>query len=266
MLQTDKKNVFELEETVSSWDADYYHPIAEKYYDKALPTVLKLMEVEPGATVLDGGCGPGVHSVRVARENYNVFAIDLSETMLAEAKQRVERAGLSQKVEFQQEDLTRLSFPDASFQYVFSWGVIIHIPDLEKAVSELARIVKPGGKLALYVTNKTAWDHMIESVLRFVLNKPLSGMQSLPMGDGIWYDMHGEKLWVWRVDANALTKYLEERGFRRTHRIMGECTEIQRRVGGGFRNLLLRFNNLCYALKLPAAIAATNLLVFEKEK
>ncbi|HAX76372.1 MAG TPA: class I SAM-dependent methyltransferase [Cyanobacteria bacterium UBA11372] len=261
------ENIFELKETIESWDDDYYHPIAEGYYDRAIPTMLRLMEVQPGATVLDGGCGPGVHSIRVAKEGYRVCAIDFSQAMLQEAKARVERAGMSHAVEFKQEDLTNLSFEDGSFQYVFSWGVIIHIREIEKALDNLARIVAPGGKLALYVTNKTALDRKIEFVARFLLRKPLSGLsglESLSMGDGIWYEMHGEKLWVWQIDSEALTKYLEARGFRLKHRLIGEFTEIQRRVSGKPRELLLHLNNLCYSLKITPAIAVTNLFVFEK--
>jgi hypothetical protein len=84
------------------------------------------------------------------------------------------------------------------------------------------------------------------------------------MGNGVLYDMHGEKLWVWQMDGAALTKYLEARGFRRTHHVVGEFTEIQRRVGGALRRLPLRFNNLYYHLKLPPDPAVANLFVFEK--
>ena len=244
-------SVFNLEEKVKSWDWDYYHPIAQCYYDRAIPTMLRLMEVEPGATVLDAGCGPGVHSIRVVRENCRVCAVDVSQTMLQEAETRVEHAGMNHAVEFQKEDLTNLSFEDSSFPYVFSWGVIIHVPDIEKALDELIRVVAPGGKLALYVTNKTAWDHKVESFARFLFRKPLSGQKSLPMGNGVLYDMHGEKLWVWQIDEAALTKYLETRGFLPIHHVVGEFTEIQRRVGGVPRRLLLRLNNLYYRLKLP---------------
>ncbi len=264
-MQT-KSSVFEVQDTVESWDSDYYHPIALHYYDRAVKNMLKLMEVPAGATVLDGGCGPGVHSIRVARAGYKVQAIDISETMLTQAKQRVANAGLSDSVAFQQEDLTKLSFPNASFDYVFSWGVIIHIPTIERALDELARIVAPGGKLALYVTNKAAWDHKIEAGLRMLLNKPLDGMQHLPLGDGIWYDYHGEKLWVWRVDTNALKQYLGDRGFTCKHQVIGEFTEIQRRVSGFPRKILLHLNNFCYDMRFAPAAGATNLFVFEKTR
>jgi len=264
MKQTETA-VFEQRATVESWDIDYYHPITERYYDRAISTMLRLMDVEPGATVLDAGCGPGVHSVRVAHAGYRVCAIDFSQTMLNEAQLRIGAAGLASAVEFRQEDLTRLTLPDASFRYVFSWGVIIHIRDVEKALDELARVVEPGGKLALYVTNNRSWDQKLESMLRFVLHKPLVGRESLRLGNGVWYEMHEQKLWVWHFDIRELEKQLANRGLHLTHRVIGEFSEIQRRVGGPLRRMLLRLNNLCYRLKFPPGPAVTNLLVFRKQ-
>lgn len=256
--------VFETEKTIKSWDEDYYHPIAETYYDSAIQTMLQLMDVQPESTILDAGCGPGVHSIRVAKKNHKIRAIDISETMLNEAARRVEKANLKALVEFQKEDLTNLKIPDASFQYVFSWGVVIHIKHIEKALNELARVVKPKGKLALYVTNKMALDHLLELPIRFIVGKPKVKQQKLAMGNGTYYDMNGNKLWVWEIDVNYLSEYVESLGFRLVHRVIGEFTEIQRRLEGKPREFLLRLNNLCYFLKLPPTLASTNLLVFEK--
>ncbi len=256
--------VFEADSTVEQWDQDYYHPIALKLYDWAIQDMLKMMGVTEGATVLDAGCGPGVHSIRVAKAGYRVYAIDLSNAMLSQAEQRVAAANVAESVQFQRQDLTQLDFPDRSFRYVFSWGVIIHIPDVEKALDELARMIDSGGQLALYITNKSALDHKIEAFLRWVLKKPLADLQHLPLGDGIWYTLNGEKLWVWRLDAGAVANYLAQRGFVLKHRRIGELSEFQRRLQGIPRSLLLHLNNLAYRWQLPAAWAASQLLIFEK--
>ncbi len=261
-----KAGPFELRQTIDAWDSDYYQPIAARYYDRAVPRTLELLGTKPGDTVLDAGCGPGVHSIRAARAGLKVKAVDISETMLAEARERVHRAGVDDSVEFAREDLTHLSFPDGTFRHVYSWGVIIHIHDIELALDELIRIVAPGGRLALYVTNASAWDHKFEAVARFLVGKPLKGAEQLPMGQGIWYDWQGERLWVWRIDVRALTRYVEARGMRRVARVVGEFSEIQRRVPSPFRQLLLHGNNLAYWLGLPPGPAATNLFVFEKNR
>lgn len=256
--------VFEQRTTLEAWEEDYYHPIAKRYYDRAVPAMLGFMGVEPGERVLDAGCGPGVHSVRAGRYGCRVCAIDISQTMLAEAKARVDAAGLASVVEFRQEDLTRLSFADASFRHVFSWGVIIHVHDIDKALDELTRIIAPGGTLGLYVTNRNAWDHKLESLLRRLMRKPLANRQSLPMGSGAWYEMHGQKLWLWQFDIPELKRQLKVRGWHLTHQVAGEFSEFQRRVKGPLRRLLLRLNNLYYLLNLPPGPAVANLLVLRK--
>ncbi len=256
--------IFEQRATLDSWDLDYYHPFAEWYYDRAIRSMLALMGVAPGGQVLDAGCGPGVHSVRVARSGSRVCAIDFSQTMLDEAKARVHAAGLDSVVEFRQDDITHLSLPDASFRYVFSWGVIIHIHDVDRALDELARIISPGGTLALYVTNRDAWDHKLESLLRRLIRKPVANRQSPRLGNGAWYEMHGQKLWVWQFDIPELQRQLEARGLHSTHRVAGEFSEFQRRVKGPLRRMLLRLNNLYYRAHLPPGPAVANLLVFQK--
>jgi ubiquinone/menaquinone biosynthesis C-methylase UbiE len=256
--------VFEHRTTLEAWDEDYYHSIAERYYDRAVLAMLGFMGVAPGERVLDAGCGPGVHSVRAGHYGCTVCAIDISQTMLAEAKARVHAAGLASVVEFRQEDLTRLSFADASFRHVFSWGVIIHIHDIEKALDELTRIIAPGGTLGLYVTNRKAWDHKLEAMFRRLMRKPIANRQSLRMGSGAWYNMHSQKLWVWRFDIPELKRQLEARGLHLTHQVAGEFSEFQRRTKGPLRRLLLRLNNLYYLLNLPPDPAVGNLLVFRK--
>lgn len=256
--------VFEVESTVKQWDADYYQPTALWLYDRAIADMLGEMDIEEGATVLDAGCGPGVHSIRVAKAGYRVCAIDISRTMLEHARQRIQAEHLADRVEFRQKDLTCLDFDDASFKYVFSWGVMLHIPEAERAFGELARIVAPGGKLALYLTNKSAVDFKIEGLLRFLLRRPLMGLVHRPLGDGTWCDLNGERLWVWRFDVRAVSAHLASKGFRLIHHRIGELSETQRRVGWPFRNALLHLNNLAYRMRLPPSLAVGHLLIFEK--
>ena len=258
-------NVFEAEATVQKWDDDYYTPISEKLYDKAVCDMLRAMDPPDGATILDAGCGPGVHSIRVARAGYNVHSIDLSYTMLNHARQRVAQNGFAERAQFDQMDLTNLSLADDSVDYAFSWGVIIHIKEAERAFGELARVIRPGGRLGLYLTNRTAVDHKLEPLARMVLHKPLKAERQ-SLGDRLLYRMNDEDLWVWRFDPAAIIEHLAGFGFDLRYQRSGEFSEIQRRFSGSFRNLLLRLNNYAYKWNAPASLAVTNLYVFEKRK
>ena len=61
-----KGAVFEQEATVNDWDEDYYPPLAIALYDRSISWMLDAMGAKRGDLVLDGGCGPGVHSIRAA--------------------------------------------------------------------------------------------------------------------------------------------------------------------------------------------------------
>jgi SAM-dependent methyltransferase len=262
--ETPPTAVFEKIDTFEDWDRDYYHPLALRYYDRAVLRMLKHLQAPPGSLVLDAGCGPGEHSIRVARAGHRVQALDISATVLEEARRRAAKAGLAERIEFRQADLTRLDLPDAAYERVFCWGVIIHIPDIEAAVRNLVRIVRPGGRLALHVTNRNSLDYKLLGLARAVTGKKGLPLEKGPLGIGNAYQMHGRDLWVWRVDPAALTRFVEGLGLRRVARLGGEFTEIQRRVGGLLRPPLLLGNDWWHRLHLPAGPCITNLLVFEK--
>lgn len=258
--------VFDDIQTFEGWDADYYPPRARRYYDRAIKYMIEILESSPDDVVLDAGCGLGDHAIRVARQGHRVHAIDISAVALDEARRRAHLAGVADKILFERGDLTDLKLKDESFDRVYSWGVVIHIPGADRALTELTRILKPGGRLALYVTNDRAWDYSILTAACFVLRRSSPDLDRSPLGRGCWYDLQGKPLWVWRFDIAALVRRLEFLGLRQTHRIAGSLTEIQRRLPRPLRHLLLWANNAWYRLRLPPGPCVTNLLVFEKPR
>jgi ubiquinone/menaquinone biosynthesis C-methylase UbiE len=188
--------VFEKLQTFKQWDDDYYPPAARRYYDRAFARLLQYLTPQHDEPILDAGCGPGLHSIRVACAGYSVHAIDISATVLEEARRRATEAGVVDRICFKQGDHTELNLPSASYDAVFSWGVLMHIPDLSKALEELVRVLKPGGRLALQTTNGQAWDYLGERLARLVLRKHKS-MEQHEFWTGCWYVFQGERLWVW---------------------------------------------------------------------
>ena len=110
-----------------------------------------IAEVEPQA-VLEVGCGEGELAERMVRElDAEVVAIDQSERMVELARER----GVDARVG----DVQQLPFEDASFDVVAAAWMLYHAPDIDGAVAELARVVRPGGRLV--ATTNTA-DHLQE--------------------------------------------------------------------------------------------------------
>jgi phosphatidylethanolamine/phosphatidyl-N-methylethanolamine N-methyltransferase len=101
-----------------------------------------------GGRILEVGIGTGI-SLRDYSGRMRVFGVDISEAMLAQARQRVETQGLGFVDGLAVMDAGRLDFPDASFDVVMAQYVVTTVPDPEAALDEFARVVKPGGEIIL---------------------------------------------------------------------------------------------------------------------
>jgi SAM-dependent methyltransferase len=105
--------------------------------------------VYAGDRVLDVGTASGNTALSAARRRAKVTAIDLVPSLLDRARQRASAEGLG--VDFQEGDGTALAFPDAAFDVVMSTFGAIFVPDANRAAAEMARVCRPGGKIALAV-------------------------------------------------------------------------------------------------------------------
>ncbi|MCP9449788.1 MAG: methyltransferase domain-containing protein [Nitrospira sp.] len=109
--------------------------------------------LRPGMKVLDLGSGTGYPALLTAQTvgpPGNVIGIDLAEQMVAAAERKAKRLGLT-NVTFRQGDATTLPFEDHSFDAVTSRFCLMFLPDVPKALSEIARVLKPGGWMAAAV-------------------------------------------------------------------------------------------------------------------
>jgi len=104
--------------------------------------------------VLDAGTGTGRFAIYLAQKGINVVAIDSSKEMVEIARKKAQREGCQQRIQFIVSDIENLPLKDESFDGVCSIIVLIHLACRDYAVSELSRVLKPGGILVLDVPNK----------------------------------------------------------------------------------------------------------------
>jgi ubiquinone/menaquinone biosynthesis C-methylase UbiE len=125
-----------------------------------------------GKSVLDAGCGTGIFSIIFARNGAGrVVGIDISPGSLETAKSLKEKFNLS-NTEFRLQDMLRLPFPDAAFDIVWAWGTVHHTTDPLQAVSELIRVLRPGGSLFLAVYKKTKVTFIHEIIRKTLIKTP----------------------------------------------------------------------------------------------
>lgn len=122
-----------------------------------------------GKTFLDGGSGGGHFSAEACRRGAEVTSLDVGEALLAQVAKRCE----SKRVVG---SLLEIPFPDGTFDVVMSTEVIEHTPDPLRALRELARVVKPGGILAV-TTPGRAWQPVVRVASKLKL-RPYQGREN----------------------------------------------------------------------------------------
>jgi SAM-dependent methyltransferase len=128
-----------------------YDRISRGIADALEHCVLRL-DPAPGERILDLATGTGWTSRLVARHGANVVGVDIAEDLLAEARAKARAANLV--IEYGTGDAEGLPFEDGSFDAVVSTFGVMFASRPEAAAAELARVTKPGGRLAL-----TTWAH-----------------------------------------------------------------------------------------------------------
>lgn len=107
-----------------------------------------------GKRVLEIGCGAGALASVFARQDLSISAIDLTYTATCYTKRRFEIYKL--KGNILQMDAEMMGFKDATFDFIWSWGVIHHSENPRRVVSEMYRVLRPGGKVAVMVYNRNS--------------------------------------------------------------------------------------------------------------
>ena len=105
-----------------------------------------------GKRVLEIGVGLGSDHEQFARAGAKLTGIDLTPRAIEHTRQRLALAGLSS--ELQVGNAEALPFADASFDHVYSWGVLHHSPDTRTAIAEAMRVLRSGGTFAIMIYNK----------------------------------------------------------------------------------------------------------------
>jgi 2-polyprenyl-3-methyl-5-hydroxy-6-metoxy-1,4-benzoquinol methylase len=108
-----------------------------------------------GKDVLEIGCGLGIDTVKFAKSGANVTAIDLSSVSVNCTRRLLQDSGLPGDI--REGDAQRLEFPDNSFDVVYAYGVLMHVENVDAAIDEIHRVLRPGGRALVVLYHRWSW-------------------------------------------------------------------------------------------------------------
>jgi SAM-dependent methyltransferase len=236
-VRVEPKSTLQAMDVHDSWSRGFRSAENNRFYELAFNYLAREFG-EPGEDrVVDAGCGSATKSLQLAQRGYRVQALDFSEAM-----------------------------PSQSARRVLCWGVLMHVPAVEKAVAELARIVAPGGKLVVSEGNKRSLQAWTLSTLKKLLGRERAEIVNAPAGKEFWEETRAGRLMTRQADIPWLIREFERHGLRLIERRAGQFSEIYISLPWKpLRSFVHAFNNLWFrALPSFAGGAYGNLLVFER--
>ena len=178
----------------------FYERVEEHRYTKEwhIPAAADF-ESASGLRVLEIGCGLGTDGAQFARAGAVYTGIDLTDAAVDLARKRFELFDLSGT--FRTADAENLDFADASFDLVYSHGVLHHTPDTVQAVREVHRVLRPGGSAVVMLYHRNSYNYRVN--IR-VLRRAGANLLKSETGLKVVHRLTGEPVDSLREHANHL--------------------------------------------------------------
>lgn len=129
--------------------------------------------------LLEVGSGIGVDSIQLARCGFDVTAVDLTSNAICLARQFARQREVA--IDFRLGNAEGLDFPDESFDAVYSFGVLHHTPDIDRAVGEVRRVLQPGGTAYVMLYHRDSLVNLVHKVLRLPYESPRDRRDHCPV-------------------------------------------------------------------------------------
>ncbi|MBP1687335.1 MAG: ycgJ 1 [Deltaproteobacteria bacterium] len=147
-----------------------YDRVFTRVFYPRIAQVIRSLNIEPGARVLEVGVGTGL-SLDAYPTHCQVTGVDLAPDMLEQAQEKIVRNGW-RHLDVMEMDALNLKFADSSFDYVMAFHVVSVVPDVRRMMAEMLRVTRPGGTLVIINHFRSrnrllaALDSLIEPITR----------------------------------------------------------------------------------------------------
>lgn len=140
--------------------ATTYDQVGPRFFSHFGKRIIDIAKIPAGSKVLDVATGRGAllfPAAEAVGQDGQVIGVDLSETMIQETSQELARRNTLPNIEVRQMDAENLQFSDNSFDYVLCGFAVFFFPQLNRAMSEFYRVLKPNGQICV-----STWDKSMD--------------------------------------------------------------------------------------------------------
>ncbi len=170
----------------SKFSHDYFEEIERfRYFDQPFIHSFAQFSRYHGKRVVEVGFGAGTDFIGWLRAGARASGIDLTQEALDSLRQRIAVYRLPEPETIQVGDAENLPFDSNQFDLGYSFGVLHHTPNTEKAVAELIRVVRPGGEIKMMLYNR----HSIYAVNLWIKHALLRGQPWKSLRGVLWHNM-----------------------------------------------------------------------------
>lgn len=127
------------------------------------------LALAPDSRVLEVGCGAGFMAIALTQRDFRVCAVDSVKGMVELARRHAAEQGAIESLTLDVGDIYALAFEDSSFELVIAIGVIPWLERPERAIQEMARVVKPGGYIILTTANCAGLASLLDPLMNPLL-------------------------------------------------------------------------------------------------
>jgi ubiquinone/menaquinone biosynthesis C-methylase UbiE len=145
------------------------------------------LALESGSCVLEVGCGAGFLSIALAQRGFRLHAIDSVASMLEVARRHAANAQVTNLLSLESGDVNSLAFDDCTFDLVVAIGVMPWLPRPERAMQEIARVIRPGGFVILTTENRANLVSFLDPIHNPMLRPLKQGLNRVLRSMGIHY-------------------------------------------------------------------------------
>lgn len=132
--------------------ASYGHDVSANVAAR-LKYEMVIKHLRPAYDVLDVGCANGIHMRLLAGRCRSITGIDINESMLGIARETLAAGGIA-NARVERRSAADTGFPDSSFDMVYSFSTLLLVPDIDRALYEVSRVLRPGGIAVLDITGR----------------------------------------------------------------------------------------------------------------